>query len=322
MKIFGYTGINIFCSILAIACVVAAVFLWAYMENKTLRKTGTVLSSLAGIVFFILACSVTVIPTGYTGVKTTFGQISQTSIPNGINFHIPFAEHIEKVNSKQQDINFEGETWSETKTRTAMYYADVTVTYRINPEKSAWIYANVSDYKKSLVSPELAASALKATSKELSDEDATNRGVVEPRAAEQLQAMMDAKYGKDVVFIHKVTIGNADFEDSYNAAIAEKQKAQLAYEKQQIENKRELEKAENDAKKKRVAAQAAADAAVTKAEGTAKANRALNDSITEQVLMEKCLEKWDGQLPNAMLGDGTKGVFDVSGLAMSEQASE
>lgn len=301
--------LNILLCILALACAAGCVYA-AYKEKRGIAG----ITGAACAVLVILALSITVIPTGYTGVKTTFGQIAQESMQNGINFHAPVIQNIEKVNNKQQDISFEGQTWSETKARTSMYYADILVTYRINPEKSAWIYANVSDYKKNLVSPEIVASALKATSKLLSDEDATNRVIVEPKAAEQLQTAMDAKYGTEVVFINKVTIGNADFDDSYNNAIAEKQKAQLAYERQQIENQKELEKAENDAKMKRVAAQAAADAAVTKAEGAAKANRALNDSITEQVLMEKYLEKWDGQLPDAMLGDSVGSVFDVSSL--------
>ena len=56
-----------------------------------------------------------------------------------------------------------------------MYYEGVTVTYTINSEKSAWIYANISDYKKNLISDSLVASAIKSSSKELNSTDATNR---------------------------------------------------------------------------------------------------------------------------------------------------
>ena len=46
------------------------------------------------------------------------------------------------------------EIWSETNERTAIQYKGITVTYQINPEKSAWIYANISDYEKSDMSLE------------------------------------------------------------------------------------------------------------------------------------------------------------------------
>ena len=42
-----------------------------------------------------------------------------------------------------------------------MYVTDVIVTYQVLPEKSAWLYANVSDIKN-LVGDELVASAIKS----------------------------------------------------------------------------------------------------------------------------------------------------------------
>ncbi len=136
---------------------------------------------------------------------------------------------------------FDGQIWSETSERTALYYDGITVTYQINPEMSAWIYANVSNYKENLVTQTLVAS-IKTSSKSLTSTDATNRGIVEPLSMQK--KALDEKYGEDVVIINKVVIANTDFEDSYNKAIAEKQTAQLAYEQQQIENQKKIEAAE------------------------------------------------------------------------------
>lgn len=269
---------------------------------------------IISVMLLIVSASVTVIPTGYTGVKTTFGQIDERTLPNGANWHIPVVQSIEKVNNKQQDVEFEGQTWSETKERTALYYEDVTVTYRINPEKSAWIFTNVSDYKKNLVSAELTASALKSSSKQLTDTDATNRSIIEPLCKENLQKSVDAKYGENVIVINNVTISGADFDESYKKAIADKQKAQLAYEQAAIENKKNVEKAETDAKATKIKAQAKADAAVIKAEGDAKANEKLNDSLTDKVLKSRYLDKWDGALPKASLS-GNNTMYDISSLA-------
>ena len=283
---------------------------------------GMIIGIVLGIAFIILGNSFVIIPTGYTGVKSTFGQINEVTLQNGANFKIPFIQKIEKVNNKQQDIVFEGQIWSETSERTSLYYDGVTVTYQINPEKSAWIYANVSNYKENLVTQTLVASAIKTSSKELNSTDATNRGIIEPLSMKNIQAALDEKYGKDVVIINKVVIANTDFEDSYNQAIANKQTAQLAYEQQQIENKKKIEAAEADAKVKTTQAKAEADAEVIKAQGEADANKLLNDSITDKILQQMYLDKWDGSLPRVSLSDKSNAIVDIGNLVSDNQLPE
>ena len=271
------------------------------------------------LILLVFSQSFAIIPTGYTGVRITFGQIDNRTVQNGFNWKIPFVQSINQVNNKQQDISYTGQVWSETAERTVLYYEGITVTYTINPEKSAWIYANVSDYKKNLISDNLVASAIKSSSKELNSTDATNRGIIEPIAQEKIQEALDQKYGPDVVFINKVVIANTDFEESYNQAIADKQTAQLAYEKQQIENKRQIEAAEADAQVKTTQAKAEADAAVIKAQGEADANKLLNDSITDKILRQQYYEKWNGQLPNVITGDSSDIIMDIGKTTLGEE---
>ena len=249
---------------------------------------GNVFAALLGIVIFVFAFSFVIIPTGYTGVKTTFGQVSEKTMPNGFNLKVPFVQHIEKVNNKQQDIVFgENKISSETSERNTVTFKGVTVTYQINPEKSAWIYANVSDYKDSLVSESLVASAIKTASKGLTPTDVTNRGILEPNAQENIQTSLDEKYGKDVIMVSKVVINDASFDKEYDEKIAKKQQAQMDYEKQQIENKKNIEKAEADAKVKTTNAQADADATKIAAEAEAEANKKVASSITDKLIENK-----------------------------------
>ena len=56
-------------------------------------------------------------------------------------------QSIHKVNNKQQDKHIEAQVWGEASDKTPVYAADVIVTYQVLPEKSAWLYANVSDIK-------------------------------------------------------------------------------------------------------------------------------------------------------------------------------
>ena len=278
-----------------------------YPQHKTNVKGK--LTAIAGIILIIIANCFTIIPTGYTGVKTVFAQIKPETIPNGFNLKIPFVERIEKVNNKQQDITFEGQVWSETKARTAIYYDNITVTYQVDKGKSAWIYANVSNYKDNLVTKSLFASAIKSASKELSDEDATNRGKIEPLALQKIQTSFDEKYGENTIIINKVVIGNADFDESYNNAVAEKQNAQLAYEKQQIENQRLVEQAQAEADAKKIAAQGEADA-----------NEILTNSLSKDIFTQMMLEKWNGELPK-VVGEGNA-IFDISSMLNIQEQQE
>lgn len=255
----------------------------------------SVILILVGLAVIFLSFSVTTIPSGYTGVWVKFGQVDDKTAQNGINFKIPVIESIKKVNNKQQDITFNGQTWSETADRTAIYYDGITVTYQIAKDKSAWIYANVQNYKDKLVTQPLVESAIKEGSKTLSDTDATDRGKIELLSMQNIQKSLDGKYGEGTVIINKVVIASADFDDSYNAAIAEKQNAQLAYEKQQIENKKAVEqakaeadakvkKAEGKAESKKISAEAEAEAIKIRAAAQAEANKELSQSITQELI--------------------------------------
>lgn len=296
-------------------------------EEKTQKKVEGLINTVVILLFLIITIlnSYTIIPTGYTGVRTTFKQVDNVVLQNGLNFKIPYVQKIAMVNNKLQDIVFSNWIWSETSERTALYYSDVTVSYQINPEKSAWIYANVSSYKDNLITESIVASAIKSSSKTLNSTEATNRSLIEPLTQETLQASLDSKYGENTVIIHKVVIGNTDFEDSYNQAIADKQNQQIAYEQQQIENQKAIEKAEADAKvakinaeaekqKTEIAAEAKANAIKIEAEAQAEANKMINDSVTANVIAYMQTDKWDGAKPKVMLGDDSQVIVDAGNM--------
>ncbi len=310
-------------AILIIAGILVAVAPIAISVIKACSSNGNyspkklpIISGIAiGLALITLGAAIVVIPTGYTGVKSTFGQVDPNPVPTGFSFKAPLITSVEKVNNKQQDYELSAENviWGETKARTAISFSGITVTAKINPEYSAWMVANISNYKETLITEAVVSSALKTVTKTLSDEEATNRGTIERLAKEELQKSLNDKYSKELIFVDKVTISNADFEESYNTAIAEKQKAQLAYEQQQIENKKAIEKAEADAEVKKAKAQGEADAAIIAAEGEKKANELLEQSLSDKIIKNKAVDKWNGELPQVMGENGV--LMDLTGSA-------
>ncbi|HPU41862.1 MAG TPA: hypothetical protein PKY26_05590 [Acetivibrio clariflavus] len=70
------------------------------MEGKTIQKFFSPVVFIVVLIFAIIFSSITIIPTGYTGVKTTFGQIDPKPLKSGPHFKIPFIQSIEKGASR------------------------------------------------------------------------------------------------------------------------------------------------------------------------------------------------------------------------------
>lgn len=304
---------NFILTIFGLVVAVVSIVLGISAKSKERAIAPFITTFVCGLAILIAANTFVVIPTGYTGVKSSFGQIQQMTLQNGLNFKIPFVQSIELVNNKQQDISFakKNQVWGETSEKVPVYMADVTVTYQIDNEKSAWIFANVSDYRNALINESIVASALKDAAVQFTAEEVTVRSNIEPAAQVALQISLDEKYGKDVVHISKIVINDMDFEDSYNEAINQKNLAAMNQEAQAIQNQTELEKANKDAEVKRITAQAEADAKIVAAQGEAdaleirsqaeaEANARLSQSLTENILSNKFYEKWNGELPTVM----------------------
>ncbi len=265
------------------------------MANIKLEKLIAI-GVAAVLVIVLLFSSVTFIPTGYTGVKVALGQISDTPVMSGPAFKIPFIQSIKKVNNKLQDTTIKDKIWAETKERTAVYFEGVTVSFQITPEMSSWLYANVADHDN-LINLGLVSSAVKTVAKQSPVVEVTDRAKVEPEIVTALQNSVNGKYGEGVLIITKVVVADIDYEDDYQAAVAAKQKAQLQYEKQQIENQKAVEKAEAEAKAKIKKAEGDAEAKRIAAEAEAEANKKIAQSLNDKVLSNKFYEKWDGVLP-------------------------
>ncbi|MDE5995145.1 MAG: hypothetical protein K2G60_06495, partial [Oscillospiraceae bacterium] len=107
-------------------------------QDMPIYKKMAVLGIVVGFIVFVFGNCFVIVPTGHTGVRTTFGQVSQHTVGKGLNFKVPFVQSIELVNNKQQDVNVDTEVWGETIEKTPVFAKETIITYQINSEKSAW----------------------------------------------------------------------------------------------------------------------------------------------------------------------------------------
>lgn len=268
-----------------------------------LKKVLLVVVPLA-VIAAVVVNNVTIIPTGYTGVRVRFGQVQQQPVTSGRAIvTLPLVERIYTVNNKQQDYRISDQIWGETDDKTPVYASDVTVTYQIAADRSAWIYANVTNYMGGLVSEPLVASAVKSAMVELSPADVTNRARIEPLIQQKLVEALTEKYGPDTVSINKVVVGNMDFEQAYNDAIQAKSIAAQAQARATIENQTAIARAEADKKVALLKAEAEAEQLRIAAQAQAEANQLIQDSLTPELIELKKVEAWDGKLPSVVGSD-------------------
>lgn len=99
-----------------------------------------------------------------------------------------------------------------------------------------------------------------------------------------------SEYG---IIIETFNLSDVVPDEATATAIQNVVNAQNALQQAKIEK----QQAEVEAEKARVAAKGKADAALIEAEGQAKANAKLQESLTPGVLQQRAIEKWDGKLP-------------------------
>lgn len=285
-----------------------------------MEKKHTKWIAIGIVVVLILAAlftSIKIVPTNYTGVRETFGQISEEPLEAGLNWTLPFGiQKVHLISNKQQNIVFSSEVWGESIEKTPVYATGITVAYKVTQERSVWVFKNVED-TENLVTTDLVSSAIKSAMIEYTAAEVTDRNKIQVTAKDKLNEKLTAKYGEGTVEVVDVIINNMDFEDSYNQAIAAKSTAQQAYEQQKIDNQKAIEKAEADAQVKRTQAEADAEVIRIKAEAQAEANRLINESLSGNLNEYKMIEKWNGELPKVSGSNGT--IVDFSEIT---QASE
>ena len=256
-------------------------------QKKTIKKgiIGVFITILALILLF---GSFRTINSGEVGIRVRFGKVISTQMNEGVNFKIPLIEKIVKMNIQVQKVEVETSSASKDLQDVNMKLA---VNYRVDGTKATELYKNVgTKYDEVVLQPAIQESIKAVTSQYTAEELITNRSEVSKKCMETLQSKVE-KYG---LSIDNFNITNFNFSAEFNKAIEEKQVA----EQKVLTAKQELEKSKVEAERK-----------VVEAEAEKKANEMKQQSLTDNVIKEKFIEKWDGKLPTV---SGGNSIFNIS----------
>lgn len=260
-----------------------------YILEKLNKKIVTIIAIII-LVIILFFSSFKIIKSGEVGIKVRFGKVINTQMNEGVNFKIPFIEKIVKMNVRVQKTEIETESSSKDLQLVNMKLA---VNYRVNGEKATNLYKNVGiKYEDVVLQPAIQESVKAVTSRYTAEELITKRNEVSNECVKEL----DNKVKKYGLSIDNFNITNFNFSNEFNKAIEEKQVA----EQKVLTAKQELEKAKVEAEKK-----------IVQAEAEKKSNELKQQTLTDNIIKEKFIEKWDGKLPTV---SGGGSIVDISGL--------
>jgi regulator of protease activity HflC (stomatin/prohibitin superfamily) len=271
--------------------------------------------SLIGLIICLLGFIKTV-PTGSTGIVTTFGRIENITLDAGIHFMAPWKKVV-NMDNRTQKQSIEMQCFSSDIQEVSVIY---TVNYQINKANAQEIYRTIGkEYFDKIVMPK-ALEAVKSVFAKY-----TAEALVASRAglSKEIEAVLVDDLSKQNIQITATSIENIDFTDAFTNAVEAKQVAEQNKLKAQTEQAQATLEAQAQAERQVIKAQADADASILAAKADAEVAKISSDSALYQgekeasilqrvgeqlakypdLVKYKYIEGWDGKMPQTILGN-------------------
>jgi regulator of protease activity HflC (stomatin/prohibitin superfamily) len=234
-----------------------------------------------------------IVPAGSRGVVLWWGSVENRIMGEGLNFKVPMAETVIKVDVRVQPHPFREIDASSKE------YQIVKMTgmmnFHIDPAFVNDLYQKVGlDFADKVIDP-----AFNDFVKEVVPTYPI--GEILPKREEIRQTAMK-KLGNNLsryhIIVDDIYFANIRFSPEYERAIEAKQVAQ-----QQVETQKQvLAQREIEAQQKVATAKGEAESILVVAQEQAKANEVLSHSITPILVSYKSIERWNGSLPQVSGG--------------------
>lgn len=284
------------------------------------------LLAIVGVVFIGMSALKTV-PTGHTGIVTTFGRVENYTLEAGLHFLAPWQDVTNMDNRTQKEVIQLGCFSSDIQEVQVTY----TINYQIDKSNAQTIYRTIgTGYFQTVVAPKT-LEAVKGVFAKYNAENLVSSRAVLSKEIEKVLVSDMANYNIEIV---STSIEDIDFTDAFTNAVEAKQVAEQNKLKAQTEQEQLNIEAEAEAKRKVIAAQAAADAALIAANNEADIVKIQADSAEYQgqkdaAIMSQVGEQlakypglinyyyvtgWNGELPETMLSDGVSAFLNLPNL--------
>lgn len=294
-------------------------------EPKAAKKITFPIFAGAGlaVVLVIVSC-IAVVPTGYTGILTTFGKVENRTIPAGISFVAPWQKVI-KMDNRTQKVQIQTSAFSSDIQQVDLL---LSVNYCIDQNTAQELYKTVgTGYYDNIMFPRIQENTKAVFSQYSAENLIAKRDTLSDSIVETTASDMQ-RYG---IVIVSISIEDIDFTDAFTNAVEAKQVAaqnKLTAETQQAQQtmeeqaraERAIIAANAEAEQAVIAAQADLEVVQIQAEASlyagqreAEMNQRIAEALTDQLIEYYWIKQWDGKLPETVLGESSNYMIDLTG---------
>jgi regulator of protease activity HflC (stomatin/prohibitin superfamily) len=257
-------------------------------------KPQTILILVVLLILFIVSWgSFAIVPAGHRGVVLLWGSVEKRIMGEGLNFKVPIAEKVIKVDVKVQPHPFKEIDASSKEYQ--MVKMTGMMNFHIDPAYVNDLYQKVGlDFADKVIDPAFNDFVKEVVPTYPIGEILPKREEIRKRAMTKLGDNLTRYH----IIVDDIYFANIRFSPEYEGAIEAKQVAQ-----QQVETQKQvLAQREIEAQQKVATAKGEAESILVVAQGQAKANDALSRSISSILVQYKSIEKWNGILPQVSGG--------------------
>ena len=318
-----------------ILSLIAVIATWVLLGiTKTgWRRNSKQWASLLCLVFIAFGV-ITSVPTGHTGILTTFGKVEDVTLEAGVQFKLPWQE-IVCMDNRTQKGTVEMKGFSKDIQEVSIKYS---INYQINKQNAQNIYKSIGiDYYDRVMSPRIQETVKNVIANYDAEQLINSRDTLSGEITSLLKKELSA-YNIDVV---STAIEDLDFSDAFTNAVEEKAVAAQALLKAKTEQEQKTMEEEQKAARQQIQAEANATVAKIEAEADrevlqiqadaaeyagqkdAAVNEALAKSLTDILIEYYKIQQWDGKLPETYLGgDGSTVLPIIGSLPTEEETTE
>lgn len=268
------------------------------MKNNEISVSvgWTIVLIILGILFFVILFeSWYTIGAGERGVLLQLGKPFPNSYESGFHLKIPIIQSVVKMNVQTQKYTAEKASAASQDLQTVT--TDVAVNYHILPSNVVAIYTNIGrNYQDVIIQPAVQEVVKSVTAKYNAEELITKRQEVKDKIDEALRARL-LQYN---IIVDAISITNFDFSEQFNAAI----EAKVTTQQNALAAQNKLAQVQFEAQQR-----------IAQAQGEAEAQRIQIEAIRQNggqaYIQLQALNKWNGQLPNIMLGGGALPFINI-----------
>jgi len=262
-------------------------------EYKIPRPRTIGILILLFVVLILLWGTFVIIPAGHRGVCLWWGSVEKRIMGEGLNFIVPLAERVIKVDVKVQPHPFKEIDASSKEYQ--MVKMTGMMNFHIDPAYVNDLYQKVGlDFADKVIDPAFNDFVKEVVPTYPIGEILPKREEIRQRAMKKLGDNLSRYH----IIVDDIYFANIRFSPGYEGAVEAKQVAQ-----QQVETQKQvLAQREIEAQQKVATAKGEAESIQVVAQGQAKANDALSRSITPILVQYKSIERWNGILPQVSGG--------------------